>query len=111
MTYPSKLIFKEAEVLDIRQHYFHRSVLRQYKQKSNLTFINHSYETRQKINKNLITKTSKKSIGQRNHIFLTNRFYNVLPSYIREAKTYHYFSKNVKSYLLYCDSNLVKQFF
>lgn len=111
MRYPSNLLFKEAAVLDVRQHYFHKNVIKQFKNKHNLTFIRHNYETRQKTNRLLETEISRKTIGQRSHIFLTNRFFNILPRHIRDAKTVTSFSKQTKLYLLSNDRNLVKQFF
>lgn len=111
MRYSSNLIFTEAAVLDIRQHYLHKNVLRLFKNKQKLPFIKHNYETRQKAKNNLETQTSKKRIGQRNHIFLGNRFYNMLPTNIRDARTIHSFSKQTKIYLLSCERNYIRQFF
>lgn len=109
--YSSDRIFAEAEVLDLRQHYFYKVVIRQFKSRFNLPLISHNYQTRLKTNNSLRMISSRTKIGQRNHIFLASRFYNFLPTEIKEVSNIYSFKKRTRCYLLSLERMVVHSLF
>ena len=95
-TDPSNDLFREAQILDLRQLYFLIVVARQYTYQNELEPVGHIYETRYKQYA-VKTKTTIKSIGQKCHTYLAPRFYNYLPLYVRNSVSYKIFKRRVKN--------------
>lgn len=100
-TYPTELIYMETRVLDVRQIYFLAVVSNQYKNRQTSSSVDHVYPTRHKLNVNLRTTFSGKTIGQRSHTYLGPRLFNCLPVEIKLGiNSLSLFKKKVREYLL-----------
>lgn len=82
-TYPTDLLYKETNILDIRQLFFISIVTYLHKNKHVLQTIDHDHATRQKSHSYVKTITSSKSIGQRSFAYLSARVYNFLPEELK----------------------------
>ena len=110
-TYPSDLLFIESKILDVRQLYFCSIVNYIYKNKTDLQYIDHPYSTRNKINLQVKTTMSEKTIGKRSHTYLCSRVYNFLPeqqkTQINDIKSLGLFKKKIKIYVLSIDRIII----
>ena len=97
--YPSNSLYRECEIFDIRQLYFEIATIWQYKNKSSLNPINHSYQTRDSTMNRFKTPASAKSFGQRCFTFLAPRFFNFLPVSVRNCMSMRTFKMNLKLFL------------
>lgn len=105
-TYPSTLLYSEAQVFSARQLYFYNLNLRYHCTKSVSTLPTYQYTTRQKDRHRIPFMT--KSIGQRSFHFLAPRTYNSLPKEIRNIKISYIFKKKLKLFIL---SNPLETFY
>lgn len=104
-TYPSDLLFSEAKILDLRQIYFHKIVIDQFKNKNKLSYIDHKYFTRNKSNDIAKTILSSKTIGQRGYHHVSTRLYNSLPKHIKDISNMSLFKKQTKMYIFTIERN------
>jgi hypothetical protein len=63
--YSSETLSKESKLLDLRQLYFLRTVVKQHKNRTKLNYVNHKHNTRLKANAQYVQQ--KQSF--REHIF------------------------------------------
>lgn len=94
--YPSDLLYKEANVLDVRQLYFFETTCR-YHYKKHLLIKNLSYSFRRQPHQ--IPKMQK-SVGQRSFTYTAPKFFNSLPENLKEIEIHKKFKHAVKLYLL-----------
>lgn len=111
-TYPSDKLYKENNVLDIRQLFCLNMLLNIRKNKINIEPIRHNYNTRGKQHSHIMPRCDK-TIGQRNCNYLGPRLYEILPTNIKSMDKFKKFKKNVKIWLLNTDRtrfhNIVNQ--
>ena len=79
-TYPSDILFKDANVMDIRQEFFLQCAL--YKCQYNIP-TTALQNTRGSMNYNLRLPKTKTTCGQRCFTYLSPRAYNTLPNEIK----------------------------
>lgn len=109
MNYSSDLLFVETKILDLRQIYFYKIVIDQFRNKNKLLYVNHNYITRNKSNISVKTTFSSKTIGQRGYQHTSARLYNFLPKHIKDIASISSFKKQTKSYILTIDRNTIRQ--
>ena len=97
-TYSSDDFFSDDKIMDIRQIYFLCVVSNQHKNKHMLSLSQHKYETRNKDK--AMVSVANKTIGQRNHIYLSSRLYNKLATELKQIKSIKLFKKSIKKYIL-----------
>lgn len=97
-TYSSDSLFQEMNVMGVRQLYG-CSILINLQKTKNIDFKNHDYDTR---SKNIITKKPKvhKTVGIKNHTYLSAKLYDYLPDEIKDLKNLLLFKKKVKKWIL-----------
>lgn len=98
--YTTDILYNECKLFDIRQIYSSVLLLNQFKNKNQMLFISHDYHTRSNMNKNQIILKSKKTIGQRYFKYYCSKIYNILPSTLRNKKSYLLFKKSVNTWIL-----------
>lgn len=96
--YASDDLYKETEIFDLRQLYCSNMLTYNFKNKNNITPIEHQYETRNKENK-CINPRCKKTIGQKSYTYFTSRIYNTLPNELKNINTLHLFKKKIKIWI------------
>lgn len=99
-TYPTDMLFKEAGVLDVRQLFGIAMCHQIFKNKNLLPLHVHEYDTRAKLTG--LPKNIKccKTIGQRCHTYLRSKMYSIVPSSIKQIKSFYSFKKYLKKWLL-----------
>lgn len=108
-TYSSELLYSEARILDIRQIYFLRANIFQYKNKALSRFTDYTYETRNKSKKSLKISFCAKSVGQRSLAFMAPRFFNSLTLSLKNTSTIYKFKKDLKTYTLNAGRNKIHE--
>lgn len=96
--YSSDLLFREANVMDIRQLYYYNVSVRCQIQQHTLPIRYHTYRTRQR-NEYKIPFMSK-TIGQRSFVFLAPKLYNTIPEDIKTIPTIRAFKGKLKRFIL-----------
>lgn len=99
LTYPTRDLYKDSGVLDLRQLFCLHIIIYTYKNRDDIKSIDHKYNTRYKQNSCLKSR-SEKTIGQRNFTYLSPRLYDRLPGDIKHIEKIKVFKKKVKSWLL-----------
>ena len=107
-TYPSNLLYTEAQILNIRKLYILSIAIKQFRTKTNLTYINHPYMTRLKTNDSVKTTTASKSITQKSYSFLAPRLHNYLPSEIKNIQNLNLFKKKIKVFILHLECDVIQ---
>lgn len=98
--YPTDKLFKETNIMDLRQIYFLKVVMTHHKYKNNTLEPNHTYNTRSKQYNLSKTSFSSKTIGQRGYTYNSTRFYNQLPQKVRRKNSNNLFKKATKTFIL-----------
>lgn len=98
-TYCSDLLYKESDLLDIRQLYLTKSLLFQHKKRNELQRIQHRYETRHKLTNITQTIKTKKSHTQRSFMYIAPRIYRMLPNEIKTSNVDKHFKKELIKWL------------
>lgn len=98
--FSSDLLYKEANVLDIRQLYFLQLVCYHHRNRGHLPTVAHSYSTRAKERSEAKTLFSAKRAGQRCHVFLSPKAYNFLRDDMRGIYSLKLFKCKVKKFVL-----------
>lgn len=106
-TYSSTLLYSESKILDLRQIYFLRVAIDQFKNKSSLKNIDHNYSTRAKKENMVRTEYSSKTIGQRGYTYLSTRIFNNIPRKIKDSTSVISFRKHTKQYLHETDREII----
>lgn len=97
-TYNSELVYLESKVFSIYKLYTF-NILKYYNNYINRVYITHNYETRKKINKDVITNKVIKHIGQQSFEFIAPKMYNILPKEIKNIIGTSKFNKELKVWL------------
>ncbi|KAK9888908.1 hypothetical protein WA026_001129 [Henosepilachna vigintioctopunctata] len=97
-TYSTDKLYEESKVLDIRKLYLQAILTYQYKNKINIPYLTHEYDTRNKKNNSLKERTSK-LIGRRNYAYILKRLHDRTPSYLKSEKTFNSFKKTSQTWL------------
>lgn len=97
--YPTKLLYKDNEILNIRSLYIHNVCNYIHKKDELKVHIDNQYNTRSATEQHIQIPSSKKNISQRFITYLGPKFYNLLPKNIRLVKTAQRFSKLCKNYI------------
>lgn len=97
--YPSELIYKESDLLNIRELYSHCLLIHQYKTHSDSTLVDHSYNTRGKDRKQVKVTVAQKTIGTKCFTYLGPRLYNNLPESIKQIRSIIKYKREVKKWL------------
>lgn len=98
-TYPSDMLFSESKIMDIRQLFFYRLIIKQNANKSSLLQINHQYDTR-KHNQIFMLPFMKKTIGQRSYNFLASKCFSILPKQLVYERNINVFKKLLKKFIV-----------
>lgn len=96
--YPTNLLYKDANVLDIRQLYFFKIIVLIHKKKIKLDDIAHAHNTRHKSGHVNIPKT-RKEIAHRNFEYLAPKFFNFLPNNLKVLMHEKVFQKRFKQWM------------
>ncbi|KAL3269648.1 hypothetical protein HHI36_008711 [Cryptolaemus montrouzieri] len=75
-TYPSDELYKEANVMDVRQLFFFRCVTETFSKRNRLSYVDHGYQTRYVSRNKAKTTFSSRTISQRSLGFQAYRLYN-----------------------------------
>lgn len=96
--YSTELLFKDNNILNIRQLYIFQCLLWTYKSPeiSNVTSL---YNSRSEVNRNVITPFYKKSRTQRFIYYLGPKFFNILPPSIKAKTKSNEFKKEINIYI------------
>lgn len=97
-TYPSDELFIESQILDIRQLFCLAILIRQHKNKGELKEIEHTYQTRYRINATRVPKVEK-TIAQRCYYYLGPKIYNIIPPEMKKLNSIHLFKKKIKEWI------------
>lgn len=106
-TYPSNLLYSEANILDLRQLYILSVSIKQFKTKDNLCYVDHPHKTRHKVKVSVKTPIATKSITQKSYAFLAPRLYNYLPDEIKNIKNLNLFKKKIKLFILNSEQDIM----
>lgn len=98
--YPTELLYKESEMLNIRKLYSQCLLIHQHKLYAETTLVNHIYNTRVKNKKQVKVIVAQKTIGTKCFIYLGPRLYNKLPENIKQNKPITKYKREVKKWLL-----------
>ena len=115
----TEILFRNLKVLSIRKLYFYKICLLVYKELNNIakcniygfSHINHRYSTRKRCANDLQLPTATGKMT--NHVlccfkYVGPRFYNTLPTQVRECTTVRNFKKNIKVFISSMDVNVYK---
>lgn len=96
--YSSDLLYAEARALDIRQLFCYIVLIRQFKYKDNVTYLQHCHNTRQR---EVLCRTRRcsKTIGQRNFSYIEQKLFNILPNNIKAVISRNSYRKKVRNWL------------
>lgn len=108
-TYPTEALFNESGLLNIRQIYIKKTLIKYHLRE--VLYIKHNYSTRQITNMNVVTKIANKSIGTRFLSYLAPRFYNLLPNCFHNIRSKSKFKHSIHTYLLNCNMQLFYNIF
>ena len=108
-TYPSDDLFRESEVLDIRQLYSYNVLMLQRKHNL-ISFPDHDYNTRHKRTVGVKIKC-KKAIGQKSYTYLGQKLYELMPQYIKDITNFSSYKKQVKAWLLHTPRDVIANIF
>lgn len=108
-TYPSNDLYREAEILDLRQLFCKTMLIHLYNTKKNLQNIHHSHDTRYKINASQVIRTDK-TIGQRCYSYISIKIFNVLPADIKKINSLKMYKKKIITWILEQPRLLIHQF-
>lgn len=97
--YPTKLLYKNNEILNVRSLYILNACIYIYKKDELKVHIDNQYKTRSVKEQHIQVPHSKKNINQRFITYLGPKFYNLLPMNVRLAKTVKGFAKLCKEYI------------
>lgn len=98
--YPSKLLFKEYEVLSLRQIYISKILIFIRKHPEHTTTISHSHNTRQKQT-NLSLPRMSTGFAQKHAMYLAPRIYNKVPIEIKQIHTLSKYKLGIKKWLIH----------
>lgn len=93
--FPTNQLYNE-NMLNIRMLYFYNLCLFIYKNKNLQTKLEHTYQTRQISNQNLVVPFYRKDGNQRFATSLAPKLYNSLPVAIKNITRYNVFAKECK---------------
>lgn len=96
--YSTDLLYSE-EIFNVRSLYVLSACIYVHKSLDLKVIINHSYETRGKVNKHLEIPNVNKSINQRFVNYLAPKFYNIIPDEIKQIFNTKSFSKRCRSFI------------
>ena len=85
--YPSKLLFKEYEVLSIRQIFINKILLYIHKHPEHTITVAHRHHTRTR-NTNLSLPRMATALGQRHAMYLATKIYNIIPLHLKSIQNY-----------------------
>lgn len=97
-SYPTQNLYAETKIFDTRQLYCQTLLIRQHTNKNELKSITHDYNTRYKVNSNVVPKTEK-TIAQRCFTYLGPKIYNILPPKIKKINSRNMFKNQLKKWI------------
>jgi len=97
--YPTEMLFNETHILPVNLKYIYNCLKYYHKHKNNQKHITHSYETRGKSSNNLSIPPSSVSVHLSYHSGKGPRYYNLLPSEIRESQRQSTFNKKAQEFI------------
>lgn len=106
--YPSDLLYRDANVFDVRLCYARSLLKYQYKRRNITQKINHEQNTRLRANDCYSTIRSKKQIGKRYFAYTAPRLFNSIPCEIKVVNSRALFQRKIKGWLLSCDRNHIR---
>lgn len=109
ITYPSNELFTEAGVMDVRQLFCFAIATEYYKNKSEIKYRDHSYETRYK---NIICEKPKisKAVGERSYAYLLLKLQDLLPQEVKDSPNVSVFKRRVKQWIHTTPREYINQF-
>ncbi|KAJ8914883.1 hypothetical protein NQ315_014896 [Exocentrus adspersus] len=93
--YPSDQLFLEAKIMDPRQLFAVALVLQQRKCIMSGKFVNHCYDTRQRL-QSLYVPRMNKTAGQKSYTYLGPKVYNVVPHTLKALNSWALFKSKIK---------------
>lgn len=96
--YPTVDLYS-GDVLDVRSIYILDTCLFVRKHNKLKTYVEHSYDTRAKMNKQLQIPNSSKNVNQRFLNYLAPKIFNLIPTEIRDLPSLNKFKMAVKAYI------------
>lgn len=95
--FPTQQLYSE-NIFNIRSIYILSACIHTHKL-NNLNYVNHSYMTRNNVNRHLKIPNMKKSIGHRCLGYLAPKFYNILPNNLKKITNIKKFSKSCRKFI------------
>ena len=93
--YPTELLLQESQFLTISQLYVKSVMIFYFKHPELKKLISFSYDTRSKLNLKLSVPLMTKTTTQRFLTYFGPKFFNLLPSDIRQINNVHLFNKKI----------------
>lgn len=98
--YPSKLVYAEAKVLDIKFIYCKTLLNYYYKNKNKYNVICHQYSTRLRNIIGLVLPTAVKTLTQKCFTYIIPRLCNILPIKIKQLNNIYKYKREIQKWLL-----------
>jgi len=99
-TYPTDALFQESKVYTISQIFVLNCIIHIHIKNNESNYVNHAYATRAVINQEVIVPKVSKTLNIRYYKFLAPKYYNQLPTTIRNIQSYRSFKTKVKDFIL-----------
>lgn len=96
--YPSDILYKETQIKDVRQVFCQKILLAIFHKKIKLESREPTYNTRS--DNTYVFPRSEKTVGQRSALYLAPRIFVLLPTYIRNIKSYKTYKKEIKKWIM-----------
>lgn len=96
--YPTNLLYSE-DIFNVRSLFILSSCSHIHKNDNLKKVITHQHETRGKVHKNLQIPIINKNIGLRSFQYLAPKFYNLLPTEVKQSKTLRTFNKKCRNFI------------
>ena len=105
--YPSKTLFEENSILNIKQLYFKASINAIRSNSITTNKITHSHGTRSKTTNNMELKRVAHTLAQRESTYIGTKLYNLLPVEIKKLNTSR-FKKRLRIWLIQNNDRIVE---
>lgn len=105
--YPTQQLYND-QIFNVRSLYILETCIFVYKQDHFKKYVNHDYQTRINIQKNLQIPQSKSTMNLRFLNYLGPKFFNLLPLELRNATSLKKFIKNCKCHIFDRNEEFVK---
>lgn len=100
MLYPTKLLFDEAGLFNIRQLYCYIVLVHHFKNLDSCPIVEHLHSTRYRLFGSVRVPRMIKSIGQRHFGYVGPRLFNVLKSEATVESSFNKFRRQIRRWIV-----------